>query len=278
VTISVVIPARNAAETLPATLLSVCLQLRPPDEVVFVNDGSTDATEKIAEAFRERLPCPLQILRTGGIGPNRARNAAIKTAKGEFIAFLDADDIWLPEKLLLQEKLLSAGYKFVASDYAVMSEAGKLAFVKPILRSGRVLRHLMGVSSCPTPTVVAERRLLLSAGGFPDLPVGGDHALWIRLSRKEPLMRVDRVLVLVRQRKGSVSWNTQRALRGMVMQYEDAMGVVPAEFGPLFRLAWKLFPRLRPLTIALKRLELCGPAESRRRIRSWLTLLKRKKE
>lgn len=277
ITITAVMPARNAAETLPATLLSVCQQLRPPDELLFVNDGSTDSTEKIAESFRNRLPCPLRILKTDGVGPNRARNIAIENAKGRFIAFLDADDIWLPEKLLLQERLISAGKKFVATDYAVLSEVGKLAFVKPILRAGPVLRHLIGVSPYAPSSVVVERSLILDVGGFPELPVGGDHILLIRIAKRETPAVVNRVLVLLRQRKGSVSWDPQRALTALIMQYEDAMRVAPAEFGFLYRTVWKLFPRIRPLLIALKRIELCGPAESRRRIASWIRMFRRKK-
>ncbi|GEM_PF-7006897 len=276
VTISLVIVAYNAAETLPMTLLSVCQQLRPPDEVVFVDDGSTDATAEVAERFCSLLPCPLQIIRTERQGPNHARNSAIKLAKGNFIAFLDADDLWLPEKLLLQEPLLKAGYRFVATDFAVMSEIGELAFVKCSLRYGRVARRMLGTTLCAGQTVVAERRLLLDVGGFPNLPVGGDHALWMRLAKRTRLGVVPRILTLVRQRKGSVSWNPKRVLEGMIMQMEEAMRLMPGEFGPLFQAAWRLAPRLRPLICALKRLHLCGPAESRRRIISWLKLLRRK--
>ena len=276
VRISLVIPAYNAAETLPMTLLSVCQQLRPPDELVFVDDGSTDATVEVVERYRPLLPCPLRIIRTERQGPNHARNIAIKLAKGNFIAFLDADDLWLPEKLLLQEPLLKAGYRFVATDFAVMSEIGELAFVKCRLRCGRVARRMLGAPLCAGQTVVAERRLLLDVGGFPNLPVGEDHALWMRLAKRARLVVVPRILALVRQRKGSLSWNPERALKGMIMQMEEAIRLMPGEFGPLFRAAWRLAPRLRPLICAIKRLHLCGPAESRRRIISWLKLLRRR--
>ncbi|MEM7808292.1 MAG: glycosyltransferase family A protein [Planctomycetota bacterium] len=93
-TLSVVIPAHNCERWLPTTLKSVHDQKRPADEIVVVDDGSQDASAEIARSFGvDRL------VSTGGIGAAGARNVGVEAASGTWLAFLDADDIWYPERL-----------------------------------------------------------------------------------------------------------------------------------------------------------------------------------
>jgi len=93
--VSVVIPAYNAGRTISAALASVFAQTYRDFEVIVVNDGSTDDTAQRLEEWSGRLVTICQ--RNGG--PGRARNEGIARARGRLIAFLDADDIWLPRKL-----------------------------------------------------------------------------------------------------------------------------------------------------------------------------------
>lgn len=97
-TVSVVIPVWNAARYLPETLRSVLRQTRPPEEIVVVDDGSTDESAALAEGFGPTV-C---VLRQENRGESAARNRGIEAARGEWIAFLDADDLWHPEKLARQ--------------------------------------------------------------------------------------------------------------------------------------------------------------------------------
>lgn len=98
------IPAYNAARYLERALRSVFEQSLPPDEIIVVDDGSTDGTPELLARFADRL----RVLRQANAGPAAARNRGIEAAKGELICFQDADDEWLPEKLAKQVALLEA--------------------------------------------------------------------------------------------------------------------------------------------------------------------------
>jgi glycosyltransferase involved in cell wall biosynthesis len=100
--ISVVIPAWNAAATLAETLASVAAQTLPADEVIVVDDGSTDATAAIAEA------AGALVLRRPNRGTAAATNTGIAASRGDLVAFLDADDLWAHDKLAAQAAALAA--------------------------------------------------------------------------------------------------------------------------------------------------------------------------
>ena len=120
--VSVVIPARNAAATLAQTLASVQAQTLPDWEALVIDDASTDATALVAQRAAQDDP-RIRLLpgATDGsavrIGAAQARNQGIDAAKGRFIAFLDADDLWLPQKLVRQVKVLELGAPLVFSAY-----------------------------------------------------------------------------------------------------------------------------------------------------------------
>ncbi len=104
--ISLLIPAYNAASTLSETLDSVLSQTRPPDEVILVDDGSSDDTRRVVE----RHSCEVIVIGQPQTGPAAALNLAMQHASGDLFAFLDADDLWIPGKLERQEtKLLEVG-------------------------------------------------------------------------------------------------------------------------------------------------------------------------
>jgi glycosyltransferase involved in cell wall biosynthesis len=102
--VSVVVPAYNAAQDLGAAIDTILAQSYPPHEIIIVDDGSTDATSRVIAGFGGRLIA----LRQDNGGPSAARNAGIARATAPFIAFLDADDRWLPDTLALQLACLDA--------------------------------------------------------------------------------------------------------------------------------------------------------------------------
>lgn len=124
--VSVVIPAHNAASFISGTLASVYEQTIAPEEVIVVNDGSTDETESVLRRLGSRLPPSftwMSIPNSGG--PATPRNLGIEQTNGEYVAFLDQDDIWYPTKLARQLEhfasepglaLSFTGYRFVAGD------------------------------------------------------------------------------------------------------------------------------------------------------------------
>jgi len=104
-TVSVVIPCHNAAPFLRETLDSVLSQTQPALEVIVVDDGSTDDSAAIAESYGP----PVRVIRQANGGESVARNRGIEEAKGDWIAFLDADDVWKPEKLEGQSAAIEPG-------------------------------------------------------------------------------------------------------------------------------------------------------------------------
>jgi glycosyltransferase involved in cell wall biosynthesis len=103
-TVSVVIPSYNRGRCLPDTVGSVLAQTVPPLEVLIVDDGSSDDTREIARAF----PPPVRLVPRANGGASAARNTGMREAQGEYIAFLDADDVWEPTKLAVQLALHAA--------------------------------------------------------------------------------------------------------------------------------------------------------------------------
>jgi glycosyltransferase involved in cell wall biosynthesis len=110
-TVSVVIPCYNGARFLRDTVGSVLAQTLPPLEVIVVDDGSTDDSAAVAESFGS----PVRVIRQPNRGESVARNRGIAEARGDWVAFLDADDLWLPEKLAEQAKLMAPGVGGICS-------------------------------------------------------------------------------------------------------------------------------------------------------------------
>lgn len=96
--VSCVVPVFNGERFLAEALESILLQTRPPEEIIVVDDGSTDDTGGIARGFGNAI----RYVRQDNAGPAAARNTGVALAGGDFLAFLDADDLWLPTKLELQ--------------------------------------------------------------------------------------------------------------------------------------------------------------------------------
>ncbi len=124
--VSIITPVYNAAHWLPQTLDSVRAQTLPAWEHILVDDGSTDDSIPVMEEACKRDGRVRLICATSHLGPAGARNLALRAARGRYIAFLDADDLWLPEKLERSVEWMRAhGYSFIYHDYRHMSHDGK---------------------------------------------------------------------------------------------------------------------------------------------------------
>lgn len=100
--ITAIIPVHNGERYLAETIRSVLDQTLPPDEIVVVDDGSTDVSAALAQSFG----APVLLLSQANLGPAAARNLGVQHARGDLLAFLDADDLWLPNKLTRQAQVL----------------------------------------------------------------------------------------------------------------------------------------------------------------------------
>jgi glycosyltransferase involved in cell wall biosynthesis len=218
--ISVVVPAFNAAETIERALASIAAQTLQPREVIVVDDGSDDATLQVLAAY-QGLPdgTSLTVLSQNRAGAGAARNRAVAAATGEYIAFLDADDDWLPGHLEAGMKLLAAGgYTVVAHNEWIVEDG-----IERLNDSARRVREradpfvAIYCKGCiSTSTVVTRRAAVQAAGGFdPDLVNGQDVDLWLAMLRgadasfaiaEEPLGRYY-------LRAGSINTHTARRFR-----------------------------------------------------------------
>lgn len=215
--VTVIIPAYNAAAFVAEAVDSVLAQDYPQVEVVVVNDGSKDNTLEVLRGYGERI----RVVDQANAGPPRARNAGLAAARGEFIAFLDADDVWLPSKLSAQVAHLRAhadvGTVFTQWHVWPADADGvfRLPQVSPVPvpgvgvvaeRSGWMYSRLLLECHLLTTTVMMRRRLIEQIGGF-DVALynGDDYDFWLRASRVAKIDKLDAVGAYYRVVQGSVS-------------------------------------------------------------------------
>lgn len=230
--VSVVIPAYNVAEFIAETLDSVLSQTFKSFETILVNDGSpdTEKLEKVLEPYFENI---IYIKQKNG-GTAAARNTAIHAARGEFIAFLDGDDVWLPDYLAEQTRaiikrdcdLIYADAQLFGSGIAAAAAAGNgksKTFMQKSPSRGAVKTESLIEGSCNliTSGTLVRRARVLETGLFDeDLPKIGmeDFDLWMRLTKSGARLDYQRkVLLKYRVRTGSLSGsNVQRAERSIV--------------------------------------------------------------
>lgn len=208
--VSVIIPTRNRSALLQQALASVRHQTLTDWECVVVDDGSTDDTPDVALALG-RVDGRLRYVRQdsqGGI--SRARNSGIQAARAPFIAFLDDDDRWYPEKLALQLAVFDANPEVGL----VCARIRKHGLKEQIWPAGAVpLRptflDLVRSNVVPTSTVVVRRSAVDEAGGFDDrYTVGEDYDLWLRVARVTGVYALPLVLCDYLVHDGSI--NIQR--------------------------------------------------------------------
>src|SRR3990172_7360951 len=166
--VSVIIPTYNREKYIVETLQSVFEQTFTDYEVIVIDDGSTDNTSVVLKPYLDRI---VYIRKPNG-GQGSARNVGIKKAKGEYIAFLDSDDLWLPEKLEIQVRYLDghpeAGLVFTDMVIFCQDESGMHQELKEIhYRGGDIsFRTLLKWNFVPNLTVMARQSCINTAGLF----------------------------------------------------------------------------------------------------------------
>ncbi|MCK6570002.1 glycosyltransferase [Myxococcota bacterium] len=186
--VSVVIPAYNAAAYLDETLASALAQTYPVHEILVVDDGSTDGTGAVIEAWHGRDP-RVRRIRQPNCGISATRNHGAAVATGEWLAWLDADDRWVPEKLERQILARDARVSLVYTDRRNFGERGPLPEIASEhidMPSGEVFEALLCQGNfITTSSVVQTRDSFWSVGGFTTderVPVCEDWDLWLRLA------------------------------------------------------------------------------------------------
>jgi glycosyltransferase involved in cell wall biosynthesis len=239
--ITTVIPAYNARPFLSRAIDSALAQDIPNPEIIVVDDGSTDATVELMRFYRGRGVRLISHARRSGAAA--ARNTGVAAASGNYIAFLDADDEWLPGKLRRQLDIIAQHPEmtFISCRAALVDESGR--DLGDIYRgappaSGRdAWRTLLTYPCVATPSVLARRSSLLAAGAFNRwMPVGEDQDMWIRLSLLGEVGHLPEALVRVHSTPHSLSKSNFR---------EQASYVLPMVAAYLARNSERLTPAER---------------------------------
>lgn len=200
--ISVVMAAYNAAVTIRRALDACLSQTVLPFEIIVVNDGSEDATQEVLQAYGDAI---LVISLHENKGPAAARNRGIQAASGNFIAFLDADDYWQPEKIAIVREVLSGRPKvsFLYHDYAGLEDAlGRSGDRQPMALSretgSNVLNgfqlkevsfpNLLLRNPMATPCVVVQKQKELSFDE--SMRYLEDYELWLRLAARQKVFHL----------------------------------------------------------------------------------------
>ncbi len=184
-TISVIIPAYNRAELLPATLRSLLGQTLPADEIIVVDDGSTDRTAEVAESFGPRV----RVIRQENSGPGAARNRGFQESRGEFIHFFDSDDLPALNKQEIQLTALEqSGADIAISPWVKGSfQGGRFTPENHVIQqkglpSGDLIKRLLCDWTIVPQSCLFRRTALERIDGFPpELFVGEDQLLFLRL-------------------------------------------------------------------------------------------------
>lgn len=227
--VSVVVPCFNAERYIGATLRSILAQDGAELEVIVVDDGSRDGS---AALIARDFPA-VRLIRQSNAGVAAARNTGIQAAKGEWIAFCDADDLWLPGKLAAQLQAVQAAadcrMSYTAWAVWTSSEAepqpAELANLTSLAHdwqgaSGWIYPELLLDCVVWTSTVLAHRSLFDEMGLFDAAwRIGEDYDLWLRLSRVTRIERVARPLALYRQHPANITRSAPtQNYRGSVVQ------------------------------------------------------------
>ncbi|MBY0512720.1 MAG: glycosyltransferase, partial [Gemmataceae bacterium] len=196
--VSVVMAAKNYARFITQAVESVRTQTVTDWDLVIVDDGSTDATPAAVRPF---LADPrVRYVRSDRLGQSRAKNLGIGLSRGEFVAFLDADDAWLPTKLEKQLALFDrpdVGVVFCRRQF--MDEAGAVQPMKPAPAPprGRVLDAIFVQNFVCFSSAVVRRHVFAHVGRFdPEWDLSIDYDLWLRVAGKYGFDYVDEELVL----------------------------------------------------------------------------------
>ncbi len=193
--ISVIIPSFNRAHTLTRALQSVLAQDHAASEILLIDDGSTDNT---AERVQQDFPS-VRYCYQDNAGVSAARNLGIAQAKGEWLAFLDSDDAWLPQKLHRQWQALQrqTRYRLCHTDEIWIRHGKRVnPMHKHRKQGGFIFQHCLPLCAISPSSVMIHRTLFDEVGLFDtSLPACEDYDLWLRITASHPVLYLDEALL-----------------------------------------------------------------------------------
>ena len=228
-TIDVVIPTYNSMPWLPLAVESVLKQTYKNIKVYVVDDGSTDGTAKYIKTIKDKR---LHYIKKANGGVSSARNAGIAEASSDFIAFLDADDVWYPEKLQKQFELIKKdnGVGLVYGHHYIIDEEGVILRNHRTWKRGYIADDLAGgnLIAGSASMVLLRRSVLDQVGLFHEELVNGeDWELWLRIALVSKVDFVPEILMAVRQHDKNAQFNAKKMADGLLSTYKQIKKTVP---------------------------------------------------
>jgi glycosyltransferase involved in cell wall biosynthesis len=222
-TVDVIIPAFNAAKYLAVAMESVVSQTFEDWQILLVDDGSTDNTAEVVAPFLDRFGSRIRYIKQNNRGLPAARNTAIRASTSEFLALLDADDVWMPCRLAESLKALAerpqAGLAYGL--ITIIDPEGRILTTfegNPRHTEGHIAPHIyMRKVELPCPTITFRRKCVDEVGLFDEtMRSTEDRDLWLRIALRYEVAFVPKVLASYRASPGSMSTNSQRMLEAQL--------------------------------------------------------------
>ncbi len=261
-----IIPAYNYGQYLERAVRSALAQLHRPLEIIIVDDGSTDETPELGRRLAAESPS-VRYVRQENAGLSAARNTGIRAARHPFVAFLDADDEWLPAMLstaIAAFRAEPAQLPLVAlvacNSYRIDSEGNAIGEKRTAPRGNRLFSAAdILIKTRFMPSCVVARRSCFDTAGFFDtgLRSSEDRDMWLRIAAAHRVLYLDQALVRIRKHGGNMSRNAERMREAMrtVRQKAARAGIVPrGDFGfwlrvlaiDHFQAGWMVWDEGRP--------------------------------
>lgn len=232
--IDVIIPVYNQGRFILDAIKSVESQTLKPNNIFVINDGSTDNTETVVLEYKDQCSIPLSYIRKDNSGPNSARNIGLKNSRADFVAFLDADDVWLEYKLKEQMNIFEQSnfreLGLVYGKYDTIDEKNnpskdmvleidqrfKGNAYSALLEENKIL----GSASC----VLIKREVFDNVGLFDEnLRFAEDWEMWLRISEKYTVDFSEKLLVHIRRHPLNTSSSRIRQIIGLFKFYKKLL-------------------------------------------------------
>ena len=203
--VSIITPSWNCGKFLEKTIMSIQAQTYSNWELVFQDDCSTDDTKEIVTRFAAEDDRILYDSNFQNLGAAITRNIALKKAKGKWIAFLDSDDLWMPQKLEKQLRfMVENNYAFTYHEYTEINEDGR---ARGVYVSGIKKVNTFAMLTCCWPgcLTVMYNAQQIGLVQVKDVGKNNDTAIWLKIVRKAPCYLLKENLACYRRRKGSIT-------------------------------------------------------------------------
>lgn len=245
--VSIITPSWNCAKFIKETIESILSQTYTNWELLFQDDCSTDSTKEIVAKYAAMDPRIKYEYNSQNSGAAITRNNALRRAKGKWIAFLDSDDLWVPDKLEKQVRfMVNNNYAFTYHEYTEMTEEG---IDNGVYVSGIKKVKIFDMYACCWPGCLAVMydREKIGLIQINDVRKNNDTALWLKVVKKSPCYLLKEPLAKYRKRKGSITpptiWHRIWA-HYPLFRIAEEMNPISATFWTLLNVIGNAFKKL----------------------------------